>query len=319
MTGPAPRCGNCREPMQPLGLEGHYGRPVEIDTCAHCHLIWFDSVEAARLTGPSLLTLLREMAAAQRIPHRTLGDLRCARCSGRLKQVHNRSRWGQTLQFECLRQHGAYQTFAAFLSEKGLVRPMSSADRAALLAAGGIDCLNCGAALAAGDATCSYCESVPGMFDVARLARALDPEGATRDNGVHRTQARRESRECLACGAAIPGEQSVRCLQCGATLAVGRVTDALDAVGSLETALREHQRNPAPHVKAQRLARLQGDLDRRRAWNREMEDSARADRTRGGGGWPVDGDDDGPLAGHPVARIAGGVALLLMVWALLGR
>ena len=145
MTADLLRCGNCQQPMQRLVLAGHYGQQVEIDLCAPCHLVWFDAVESVRLTGASMLALLGAMARAQSEPHQVFAkDARCPRCAGGVKAIHNRSRWGPTLQFECLRRHGAYQTFAQFLSEKGLIRPLSSADRAALLGReGGLACLNC--------------------------------------------------------------------------------------------------------------------------------------------------------------------------------
>lgn len=304
--------------MQRLGLDGHYGRSLEIDVCGGCHLVWFDGVEAAGLTGPAMLQLLRTFATAQQEPHRLFDTdrARCVRCSGPLKLVHNRSRWGATLQHECLRQHGAYQSFAMFLTEKGLLRPLSSADRAALLARGrGLHCLNCGADMAAADEACSHCASTPALFDVARLARALDPEGATAGHAVHGAAARREMPHCLACGASMAVGQSVSCPQCGATLAVGRLGESLEAIGPLEVALKEHQVSPAPHVKARRLARLQDDLDRRRAFNQDMEASAQAERTRAGWDLGAGGDGLPPTA----TRIVGAIALALLLWSLFGR
>jgi len=127
-------CGNCGEPMRALRLAGHYGQQVEIDVCAPCHLVWFDPVESARLSGPGLLALIGEMASAQSLAHRLARpDMHCPRCRGGLHQVHNRTRWGRSLQLECTLHHGALQTFGQFLTEKGLLRPMSSADRARAL------------------------------------------------------------------------------------------------------------------------------------------------------------------------------------------
>ncbi|MBC8055984.1 MAG: hypothetical protein H7Y61_05350, partial [Rhizobiales bacterium] len=184
---PALLCGNCREPMQRLAVAGHYGQKVELDLCAGCHLVWFDLTETARLSGPSLLELIGRMAGAQSLPHTVLRkDAGCARCRGSLKIVHNRSRWGESLHLECLSRHGAYQSFAQFLQEKGLLRPMSGIDRARLLQQSGqIDCVNCGAAIGADDERCGYCQSVASLLDVARLARALDPEGALAPQAVH--------------------------------------------------------------------------------------------------------------------------------------
>ena len=74
-------CGNCRATMQRLTLPGHYGMPVELDVCAACHLVWFDTTETARLGGPALLTLIGRMAQAQSLAHEVLRpDGACPRC-----------------------------------------------------------------------------------------------------------------------------------------------------------------------------------------------------------------------------------------------
>ncbi|WP_280152996.1 hypothetical protein [Piscinibacter sp. XHJ-5] len=294
--------------MRRLTLDGHYGQRVEIDLCAPCHLVWFDTVESVRLTGTGLLALLGEMTEAQRQAHHVLDpDARCPRCAGALKPIHNRSRWGPTLQLECRRRHGAYQTFAQFLSEKGLVRPLSSADRAALTRRGSLHCLNCGAAVGPSDARCTYCDASPGMVDVARLAAALDPEGATEGHAVHGVAARHVALECLACGAPLPPGVSAQCEQCGATLAVAQLSQAHRAVSALEDALRSHARSPAPHVRARRLLQLEGDVSRRREFARQMQAEADAvDESGGGAFW-----DD--LRERPWT-VAAAAALLLFVW-----
>lgn len=308
----AVHCGNCRQPMQAITFAGHYGRTVEIDLCGPCHLVWFDSMESVRLAGSGALALITAMSAAHAEPHHTLADdARCPRCDGGLKPVHNVSRWGRTLQLECRRRHGIYQTFAQFLSEKGLIRPLSAADRAVLARRpDGLTCLNCGAPLGGSDERCSHCDSVAGMVDVARLAAALDPEGATEQHAVHRTAARHASLHCLACGAPLPEGQTLQCGHCGATLAAGSLKEAQRSVSTLAEALRAHERTPAPHVRERRLAILESDLPRRREWARQMEAEARGagldDREEGGSFL-----DD--LRERPLQTTAA-VALLLFVW-----
>ena len=282
-TDPALACGNCRQTMQRVALPGHYGRSVEIDLCAGCHLVWFDLTETARLTGPALLELIGRMATAQRLPHEPLRkEAKCPRCSAGLKTVHNRSRWGESLQLACAARHGAYQSFAQFLHEKGLLRPMSRIDRARLLEqAGRIDCVNCGAAIAATDEHCPYCQSVASLLDVARLAHALDPEGASEPQAVHIARAEQAALHCGACGAALPPGQSIGCAQCGATLAISRLSEAHERVEALAPALRAHALKPAPQVVKRRLDALAADIPRRREWARNMEDEARQQRGPG--------------------------------------
>ena len=259
--------------MQRLTLPGHYGRRVELDLCGGCHLVWFDLTETARLTGMALLELIGQMAAAQTLAHEVLrSGAGCARCQGALKTVHNRSRWGESLQLECVVRHGAYQTFAAFLREKGLLRPMSHLDRVHLIEkTGRIDCVNCGAAIGAQDERCPYCASVPNLLDVARLARALDPEGAIEPQAVNGTPARQGAKQCAACGAALAPDQTLACPQCGATLAISRLIEAVECVEALAPALRAHALKPAPGVVKRRLEALDADLPRRREWARTME------------------------------------------------
>lgn len=274
-------CGNCRETMQRLTLPGHYGMPVDLDVCAACHLVWFDTTETARLGGPALLTLIGRMAQAQSLAHEVLRpDGACPRCGGALKTVHNQTRWGRSLQLECLVRHGAYQSFAQFLQEKGLLRPMSPIDRGQLLErAGRIDCVNCGAAIGRDDAQCPHCRSIASLLDVARLARALDPEGALAPQSVHALGAERAALQCAACGAALPPGQSLACAQCGATLAVSRLVEVHARVAELAPALRAHAAKPGPEVVKRRLDALGEDLPRRRAWVAEMEaDASQRDR-----------------------------------------
>ena len=267
------RCGNCGEAFERHVLDGHYGSRVEIDACAPCHLLWFDTLESVRLSGVGLLELIGVMARAQGVAHRPLNpNARCPRCAGALKTVTNRSRFGPTLQLECARGHGLAQTFAMWLSEKGFWRELSSADRARLRAHDGgvLHCLNCGGPLG-DEPRCPWCTTPPGVIDIARLALALDPEGATEADELHRTPLRRRGLNCLACGAALPPGGALRCASCDATLAVGDLRSVRAALDRLAPALRRHQVAPAPHVRKRRLERQREDLDRRREWVREME------------------------------------------------
>jgi hypothetical protein len=314
LSEPALACGNCRRGMHRLTLAGHYGRRVDIDACADCHLVWFDLTETAQLSGTALLELIVQMAAWQRLPHQQLRpDAGCARCHGGLKTVHNRTRWGESLQLECVARHGAYQTFAQFLQEKGLLRPMSNIDRARLLErAGRIDCVNCGAAVGAADKRCPYCQSVASLLDVARLARALDPEGALAPQTVHGAAAQQAAMQCAACGVALPPGQTLGCAQCGATLAISRLVEAAERVNALAPALRAHERKPAPQVVKRRLDALDADIPRRREWVQSMEAEARAQR-----GEAADGFDWSSLFGsgtNPVRAVLLALAIWFVWW-----
>ena len=305
-------CGNCRAPMQRLGLAGHYGASVELDVCGGCDLVWFDGTETARLNGPGLLELIGLMAASYDLPHQPLSAAtRCPRCAGPLKTVHNQSRWGRSVQLQCLKRDGAYQSFAEFLEEKGLLRPMSRLDRAKLLRdRGRIDCVNCGAAIGKDDERCPYCSSVPSLLDVARLARALDPEAMLASHELPRSAAKQQAMQCAACGAALPPGETMSCAQCGATLAIPSLREAYAAVEKLAPVLKANAAKPPAEVVKRRLEAIQADLPRRREWVAGMEEEA---RQRRGHGKPIEWSTWVERAPQ-LARVAAIGAAVWLLW-----
>ncbi len=312
---PTPACGNCGAPLQVLALDGHYGSTVEIDLCAPCHLVWFDMVESARLTGPGLLALVGAMAQAQTLAHQPLRpQLPCPRCQAPVRTVHNQTRWGRSLQRECPERHGAWQSFAQFLSEKGLLRAMTVADRAHALQAGALHCVNCGGAIGPADTACSWCTAQAAVVDVARLARALDVEGATRDHAVHRTAQRTTARSCQACGAPQADGTAWNCAQCGATLTAPGLAAAHRAVLALEPALRAHAAKPAAHVVRARLAAQEPALQRQRERTAALQAEADAALGRQVDNPHSAGDVDWRDL-HPAWWIA---AAALLLWGLFG-
>jgi hypothetical protein len=220
------------------------------------------------------------MAASRALPHEMLrADPRCPRCAGRLKIAHNQSRWGRSSQLQCVRRHGAYQSFAQFLEEKGLLRPMSLIDRAKLLRdRGRIDCINCGGEVAKADERCRWCRSIPSLLDVARLARALDPLDTIEPPAVYRTAARQGALQCAACGAALPEGETISCSQCGATLAITSLAEPTPRSRRSRRRCARRRRAVADVVK-RRLDALDQDLPRRREWVASMQ--AEADARRG--------------------------------------
>lgn len=306
-------CGNCRATMRGLALAGHYGASVELDICDRCDLVWFDGTETAQLSGPGLLALIGRMAEAYDLPFEPLRrDARCPRCAGPVKIVHNQSRWGRSVQLQCVRRHGAYQSFAEFLEEKGLLRPMSRLDRARLLRdRGRIDCVNCGAAIGVSDERCPFCASVPSLLDIARLARALDPEAMLEPHAVHGTAARQQAMQCAACGAALPPGDAMSCAQCGATLAIPNLREANAAVQALAPMLKANADHPPPEVVKRRLDALAADLPRRREWVAGMEAETRA--RRGHGGPPIEWSAWVERGPHLVRAVLVGAAIWL-VW-----
>ncbi len=309
-------CGNCRRPMQRIALPGHYDSTVELDLCADCDLLWFDLTETAQLTGPALLALIDRMVESHLRPHELIKDNpHCPRCDGRLALVRNLSRWGRSSQLQCQRRHGAYQSFAQFLEEKGLVRPMSRVDRAKLLRdKGRIECVNCGGAVTGDDERCRFCLSVPSLLDIARLARAVDPLETVEPQAVHAMPAKAGALQCAACGVALPPGETVSCSQCGATLAITSLAEANAAVQALAPALRAAAVKPSPQVLKRRLDALDADLPRRREWAAAMQTEARERRGFDSEPWGMTtwfGTETTPLRGVAIV-----VALAFGLWLL---
>jgi hypothetical protein len=152
----------------------------------------------------------------------------------------------------------------------------------------------------------------PALVDVARLAQALDPEGATADHAVHRTRSRAAALGCMACGAPLGPEAAWQCDQCGATLAAPGLAQAHRQISALGPALEAHARKPAAHVVRQRLAAQDAALQRQRESAAQMQAEADAAAGRVPGGLQ-DGDDafSSPL---PIWVWVGALALAIWWW-----
>ncbi len=312
-------CGNCLQPMQRLTLAGHYGHSVDLDLCRGCDLIWFDGSETALLSGPALLDLIGHMASARALPHELMRpEARCPRCAGALRLAHNQSRWGKSSQLQCIRRHGAYQSFAQFLEEKGLLRPMSLVDRAKLMRdRGRIECVNCGGEVGKADERCPWCRSIPSLLDIARLAHALDPLDTIEPPGVYQAPARQGALQCAACGAALPAGETISCSQCGATLAITSLGEANDQVQALAPALRAAAAKPSPVVVKRRLDAIDADLPRRREWIAQMEADAERARSGLGGSSRLGGgseDHDWGSLLHRGTNPVRAVLIALAIW-----
>lgn len=162
------QCPGCSHEMASQTLEGHYGRPVGLDSCAGCGAFWFDTHESIVLTPGSVLrlfTLIHDKGAEPRPP---LPDtLACPRCRGRLARTADLQRGTRFHYWRCPADHGRFITFAEFLREKDFVRPLAPAELAELRRhVQMIRCSSCGAPvdLATGS-VCGHCRAPVSMLD----------------------------------------------------------------------------------------------------------------------------------------------------------
>lgn len=261
--------------MRALDLSGHYQRRVEIDTCAHCCLVWFDDTESVRLAGPGIAELVREIHGAMQAGGEHAHAVSLARvqtcpvCKAPLKPVADMTRFGRTTHLQCPNSHGYYQTYILYLAEKGFVRPLAWSDIRTMLAEGKeMFCASCGCPLPARPhEACPACHSSVGIVDPSRLASAIAPEAAP----VQAAPAV-EQHKCQACGGAVDPTRDIHCPHCRAPVRRDDTVDALAAATAAVKAADEAGSKPEAHHTVQRA-----DLE---AAQYAMRDFAREGRER---------------------------------------
>lgn len=158
-------------------LDGHLGRPVEIDRCPSCQLFWFDDGESLRLAPRATLALFRVIGEQAGQPRQPLSTgLKCPRCSSHLRLTHDRQR-NVSFQYQrCPHGHGRLITHFDFLREKNIVRPLSSEQIEQLKTnVQNVNCSNCGGPvdLATGS-VCSHCGSPLSLIDLKQAGITID-------------------------------------------------------------------------------------------------------------------------------------------------
>lgn len=290
--------------MRPLALPGHHGRPVEVDHCGACRLLWFDTLESVNLSGLGWTRALRELqhGAGQAPPPRPEA-LPCPLCRSPLKPVHNATRYGRFPALECPQRHGHLHGHAGMLAERGLVRPLLPPERQALAQEKrALHCLNCGAPADGGGDTCRWCQTPLLVLDLPRLAHALRQRSGQWSDSPRPDAATPMRWACHGCGAALDPSRDVACAACGHAVVAPALTDLgplLDAAEhhwrSAEMAARPYRKKPArpPHWQETGLGLLH------RFW-------------RVGG--------DGPRGPTPPLQWAAwAVAAVLLLWLVLAR
>jgi hypothetical protein len=269
--------------MRVLDLSGHYRRRVEIDTCPHCCLVWFDDTESVRLAGPGIADFVREIHGAMQAGGEHAHAVSLARvqscpvCGAALKSSANLTRFGRTTHLECPQGHGYYQTYILYLAEKGFVRPLAWADIRSLQETGKeLFCASCGYPLPARPAEeCPACHSAIGIIDPARLASAIDPhdiagtiasaaeakaEAVSSHPAPANTARSAAQHKCHACGGAIDLTRHIHCPHCHAPVLRRDTANAASAAEAARAALTAARANPErqhPAVSRAKLAEPQ--------------------------------------------------------------
>ncbi|MCZ2441193.1 MAG: zf-TFIIB domain-containing protein [Burkholderiales bacterium] len=256
------RCPQCALPMLLLRLHTHGGSKVEVDHCAQCRLVWFDTLESVQLSGLGWLELLREMgrAAGHEVGHEAGRPaprpyrLSCPVCARPLKSVHNRSRWGRFAMQECALGHGHLHSDAGLLAERGLVRPLLPPERASLRAqARVLHCLSCGAAADGRGEICAACATPLLVVDLPRLGHALRQRGAD-EQPLPPAEGVPLRWPCHACGQTLDPTRASACPQCGAGLLAPELAGLAPLLNAAEPELRAAANHP-PRARPVRPAR----------------------------------------------------------------
>lgn len=281
-------CPGCTQPLQTLTLSGHYARPVELDHCDPCRLVWFDALELSDLSKADWVRLLTRMASADAegaVASALLPDTgACPRCRQPLRSVHNLTRFGRFSGLACPQCRGELQRDAALLASRGLFRPLLLVERMALAREQrALQCQGCGAALDGEAEHCAYCRTPALVLDLPRLAIAV---GLHDEAATDRQRPREEAQaaplrlwSCHGCGDALDPTQQPSCPRCQHPVLAPRLADLLPMLKAAGKRLRR-QAERAPRLA---LAGLQPELRARvAALTKRPEHQARPRSAIGG-------------------------------------
>ena len=159
---------------------------LTVDVCAHCHALWFDTMESLQLTPEGTLALFRAIHAAGPAKESSpVTRLPCPRCDTPLDLTQDMQHSTRFTYFRCRRGHGRYTPFVQFLREKNFIKPVTAEELERLKTlVRVIRCSSCGAPVdLAHDTACRYCRAPIAVLDseaVARTLRELDAAAARR-------------------------------------------------------------------------------------------------------------------------------------------
>lgn len=153
---------------------------VGLDLCFACQGIWFDGFESTQLAPAGVLELFRLLHEHHDEAHLPWpAALHCPVCRERLIHGLDRTRNGHFSYHRCPQQHGRFNSFSAFMMEKGFVRQLNGAEIADLARrVQTIRCSGCGAAVdIRRDNACAHCRAPIVILDPDAVAKALDDFG----------------------------------------------------------------------------------------------------------------------------------------------
>lgn len=175
-----PPCPACGAAMETRRFKRQTHGEIALDICFACQGIWFDEMESAQLAPAGVLDifrLLHEHHDDNRQPWRDA--LHCPHCRERLLHGLDRTKNGHFSYHRCPQRHGRFNSFAAFMCEKGFVRQLNGAEIAELAArVATIRCSGCGAPVdIRRENVCGHCRSPIVVLDPEAVEKALADYG----------------------------------------------------------------------------------------------------------------------------------------------
>jgi hypothetical protein len=162
--------------MTSLALARKTGGALDVDLCAGCQAIWFDTYESLQLTPRATLALFRaihetEPGLRQAMP----AKLSCPRCETLLALTQDMQQRTRFTYYRCRYGHGRFTPFFQFLREKSFIRPLAEPEIDRLKASvKTIRCSSCGAPVDIERSTvCKYCQAPIMALDPDAIAKTL--------------------------------------------------------------------------------------------------------------------------------------------------
>ncbi len=168
-------------------VDGYLGRPLHIDSCAQCHVFWFDGRESLQLSPVTTLALFKIVGDAAQQPRQALPPvMKCPTCRSQLRLTHDKQRNIPFTYHRCPHEHGRLTSYFDFLRQKNLIRPLTP-DQLTTLRQNiqMINCANCGAPVdLAHHSACAHCGTPLSIVDMKQAGDVIEQlRAAARSDG----------------------------------------------------------------------------------------------------------------------------------------
>jgi hypothetical protein len=160
-----------------MSLEGHQGKPVNIDLCMSCQAFWFDKYENLQIAPAGVLRLMKLIGERETPATKVFStSMQCPRCADPLSPTRDMVREIYFNYWRCRNRHGHFIRFFEFLREKNFIRPLSPQQIEDLRhRVQTLNCSNCGAPIdLSKSSACGHCGSAISIVDMQQSQKLLE-------------------------------------------------------------------------------------------------------------------------------------------------